>query len=273
MTLIALFSDKGSPGVSTVALALAASWLRPVVLAELDPAGGDLPLRLTDYAGNPLLAGPSGILSLAAACRSGNPRLEAHTHLLPWAPGQAAVLTGVATGEQAAGMASLWSNIADALTDPAAGNVLADLGRLQPDSPAHAVAHRADVLVGIARADAEGMMRLRDRLLRNQVDRSGRSRTVVVLVGDDRRATESEAAMRTVLAHAGIVADVAGHVAWDPGAVADLHGGRFTARTQRSLLIRSVRALLPALAAGQPPPPPEGDTPRGFRRFVSASPR
>lgn len=269
MTLIALFSDKGSPGVSTVALALAATWPRPVVLAELDPAGGDLPLRLADHNGNPMLTGSAGLLSLAAAGRIGATRLEEHTQPLPYAPAQTSVLIGVATGDQAAGMASLWSSVGDALADHD-GDVLADLGRLQPDSPTRAVVHRADVLVGVARDDAEGMLRLRDRLLRNQLDRSGRTRTLAVLVGDDRRATEAVAAMQTVLRHAGVAADVAGHVAWDPGAVADLHSGRFTARTQRTLLIRSVRALLPTLTAAEPPP--TGDA-RGVRRFLTASPR
>ena len=40
--LIALCSAKGAPGVTTSGLALALSWPRPVVLAELDPAGGDV---------------------------------------------------------------------------------------------------------------------------------------------------------------------------------------------------------------------------------------
>lgn len=269
MTLIALFSDKGSPGVSTVALALAATWPRPVVLAELDPAGADLPLRLTTETGDPLLSSSTGVLSLAAACRTGPAPIEEHTQSLPYTPEHAAVLTGVATSDQAAGMASLWSSISDALAGHG-GDVLADLGRLQPDSPAHAVVHRADILVGVARDNAEGMLRLRDRLLRSQLDRSGPTRTAVVLVGDDRRGSEAVAAMRTVLAHAGVGAEVAGHVAWDPGAVSDLHRGRLTSRTQRTLLIRSIRALLPTLVSTESMPIAE---PRGVRRFLAGSPR
>jgi hypothetical protein len=42
MALIALAADKGSPGVTTAAVALAAVWPRRVRLAETDPAGGDL---------------------------------------------------------------------------------------------------------------------------------------------------------------------------------------------------------------------------------------
>ena len=40
--LIAVAADKGAPGVTTTAVALAAVWPRPVLLAECDPAGGDL---------------------------------------------------------------------------------------------------------------------------------------------------------------------------------------------------------------------------------------
>ena len=45
MALIAVAADKGAPGVTTTALALAAVWPRPVLLAECDPAGGDLVYR------------------------------------------------------------------------------------------------------------------------------------------------------------------------------------------------------------------------------------
>jgi len=42
MALIAIAADKGSPGVTTTSVALAAVWPRPVLLAECDPSGGDL---------------------------------------------------------------------------------------------------------------------------------------------------------------------------------------------------------------------------------------
>ena len=40
--LIAVAADKGAPGVTTTAVTLAAVWPRPVLLAECDPAGGDI---------------------------------------------------------------------------------------------------------------------------------------------------------------------------------------------------------------------------------------
>lgn len=254
MSLLALFSEKGSPGVTTVALALAAVWPRRVALAELDPAGADLALRLTDPAGRPVIGTEPGLLTLAAAVRA-NADVAVRDHSQPLFAGDGelrGLVPGVADAEQGAGIASLWPPIAQVLAAVPSGDVLADLGRLHPGSPAMVVAARADVLVGVARADAEGMLRLRDRMTRLLADLSspapGRSRrSAVVLVGEDRHAGEAKAAMRDVLAHAGLRVDVAGFVALDPATVADLHRGRITARAERSLLLRSTRALLPSL--------------------------
>ena len=61
MAIIALVSAKGSPGVTTTALACALSWHRRLVLAECDPAGGSI---LAGYLGG-ALDGPRGIGELA----------------------------------------------------------------------------------------------------------------------------------------------------------------------------------------------------------------
>ena len=57
MALIVLASDKGSPGVTTTAITLAAVWPRRALLAELDPSGGDVALRLRGPRGRPAVAG------------------------------------------------------------------------------------------------------------------------------------------------------------------------------------------------------------------------
>ena len=54
MALIAVASAKGAPGVTTFAVALAALAPRRAVLADLDPAGGDLVLRYPAPDGQPL---------------------------------------------------------------------------------------------------------------------------------------------------------------------------------------------------------------------------
>jgi hypothetical protein len=68
MSLIVLTSLKSSPGVTTAALALGAVWPpeRRVLVAELDPAGGDLANRFR-------LPGEPGLLVLAAAARRHDP--------------------------------------------------------------------------------------------------------------------------------------------------------------------------------------------------------
>src|SRR5262245_38691680 len=63
VAIIAMVSAKGSPGVSTTALACTLSWNSRVVLAECDPAGGTV---LTGYLSRMEIP-PIGLLPLAAA--------------------------------------------------------------------------------------------------------------------------------------------------------------------------------------------------------------
>ena len=55
MSIVALFSAKGAPGTTTAAMLIASLWPRPALLADCDPAGGDIgaaPARRPD--GRPL---------------------------------------------------------------------------------------------------------------------------------------------------------------------------------------------------------------------------
>ena len=70
MALVALASAKGSPGVTTTGLVLGALWPRQVLLAECDPAGSDVAIRMTAPGGQPLNS-DRGLVSLAAAGRKG----------------------------------------------------------------------------------------------------------------------------------------------------------------------------------------------------------
>ena len=82
MALIAIAADKGSPGVTTSALALAAVWPRRVLLAETDPAGGDLVYRSRAAHGGTLDPN-SGMLSLAATARRGLAAEQLWDHAQP----------------------------------------------------------------------------------------------------------------------------------------------------------------------------------------------
>src|SRR5260370_22703371 len=81
MALVPGAAERGGAGVTTAAVALAAVWPRPVLLAECDPAGGDIVYRLPG-AGGTRLDPRRGPLSPAAAPRH-RPHPDhvgAHTH-------------------------------------------------------------------------------------------------------------------------------------------------------------------------------------------------
>ena len=67
LMFVALCGDKGSPGVTTTALALASAWAGHAVVVEADPAGGDLAIRLHPE-GSALPETPT-VLSVATAAR------------------------------------------------------------------------------------------------------------------------------------------------------------------------------------------------------------
>lgn len=134
--LLCLVSAKGSPGVTTSAVALAVVWHAPVLVAECDPAGGDL------HAGALAAAAGAarGLFGLAIAARDGGPARHLPVHVVPLDPGyRTMLLPGIAHPAQAAQLGALWEPLADAfrgLTWPARAqhrepvDVIADCGRL-----------------------------------------------------------------------------------------------------------------------------------------------
>jgi MinD-like ATPase involved in chromosome partitioning or flagellar assembly len=141
--LIALCSAKGAPGVTTSGLALALSWPRPVVLAELDPAGGDV---LAGYGRGELSAG--GLADLQVAARRGELARHLDAQLLRLDPeGRARLLPGLADAAAARHMD--WDRLAATLAslDDGATDVIADCGRLRAEHFPAAVIQRAAAVV------------------------------------------------------------------------------------------------------------------------------
>lgn len=142
--LIAMVSAKGAPGVTTAALALVLSWPRRAVLAELDPAGGDV---LAGYGRGELSAVGLGDLELAA--RHGGLDRHLNSHLLQLdGGGRARLLPGLADPANARHVD--WHRLAAALAsmDGGASDVLADCGRLWTEHfPGDVVRQAAAVLL------------------------------------------------------------------------------------------------------------------------------
>lgn len=155
MTLVALCSLKGSPGVTTATVGLAAGWpsSEPRVVVECDPAGGDL-------LGRYRLETAPGLVSLAAAARHrGEPGLVwQHTQRLP---GRLPVVAGPTGADQArAALAQLTQSGTKVLRRAAnrAGTVvIADCGRIDPESPALSVVREADIMLLLARAHDDAL--------------------------------------------------------------------------------------------------------------------
>src|SRR5215471_9801511 len=123
MPLIAVASCKGAPGATTAALALGAVWPRSVLVAELDPFGGDLAARFN------LFVTP-GLVTLAAAAGTGEASVADHCQQLP---GGLPVLAGPESWQQAAVAVPAVVALLASLPDV---DVVADCGRLVPGSPA-----------------------------------------------------------------------------------------------------------------------------------------
>ena len=188
MALIAVAADKGAPGVTTTATALAAVWPRPVVLAECDPAGGDIVYRLPGAHGG-RLDPRRGLLSLAVAARHGLEPGQVWQHAQRLRGGLD-VLAGVGNAEQGSGIEPLWGPVGDLLAKLPGADVIADCGRLGPDGPYYELLARAAIVVLIIRPSLGEVLRLRDRAAAVAVAagrRGGREASIGVLVIADRR--------------------------------------------------------------------------------------
>ena len=245
MSLVAFCAGKGSPGVTTSALALARAWPRPAVLAELDPSGGDLALRLTDGAGHHALAPRPGLLTWAAAGMSPNPPVSDHVQLA----GAVTVLAGCAGADQATVLAPLWPRLATQLSG-APPDVLADLGRLFPGSAVEPVLAAADLVVVVAAGSVEGLVHARDRLRALHGGGHGSDgRLALLLLTGDRAGRHVAGEAAIVLSRDRIPATVVGFLADDPRGVEALVRGDRSARWARSLLARTATAVAATLIA------------------------
>ena len=230
MAVVALGSVR-SCGVTTLALALAATWPkdRRVLLVELDPAGGTL------AAASGWLPEPS-LVSLAAAARHAlDPDLVwEHCQELP---GGAAVLTGPPSAGQARSALGMLAGLSNHLATLDA-DVLVDCGRLDPRAPGLGVFEGADRVVLAARprlADLHALATWREA---NPFDAGS---VALVLVGDGPYPDVEIAEALGV--------EVLARLPWDPDAAGALVSVPASAREVRlSPLVRAARSLAGRLA-------------------------
>jgi hypothetical protein len=264
--LVAVGGEKGSPGATTTAVALAAAWPGSAVVVEADPGGGDLALRLRLPSGEALPPTPT-VLTLAAAARQhvGDPQL-----VVRHASGMSdhmGVIPGPMMAEQSAGIAGSWDPLAAALSRSAI-DVIVDVGRLDTGSPAMPVAAAADVVVIVGRPTEVGGLRLRERVkaLGPALSaRRGRPAMIwPVVVAPTRHADDYAADLQHLLNAAGVRPVGVSHIVHDAAAVARLEAGENpTGRLLRTPLLRSAKdlaGLLIPLGARREVPAPQQPT-------------
>jgi hypothetical protein len=163
MALIALVGANGSPGVTVTALALTSTWPRPVILAECDPAGGDIRygyLRQLD------MPDDQGLMQVVIAeLRAGQGREQMwrdglinlnppHTERL--------LLPGITSPAQAPSLAPLWDQLAAMFAEldyaTPGYDVIADCGRLVAPCTPWPLLCRADVVLIVARPTTRSLV-------------------------------------------------------------------------------------------------------------------
>ena len=254
MALIAIASDKGAPGVTTAALALAAVWPRPVLLAECDPAGGDLVYRFPAVGGGHLDP-RRGVLSLAVVARRGTQPQQVWEHVQKL-HGGLDVLAGVTNAEQGAGLSLLWGPIGKALASMPQADVIADCGRLGADGPLYDLLAEATTVVLVSKVHVADVIRLRDRATAFAAAAQSRGRrnfgVGVVIVADHKKFRASLGEVQHVLGQANAPATVLGGIAHDTKG-ADLLSGEWGGNLDRTMLIKTAREVARQLVQGLPP--------------------
>lgn len=239
--IVAICADKGSPGVTTAAVALAMAWPGERLVVDADPAGGDLAFRARHPTTGGRIRSEGGLLALAA---------DARLALSPDAlPGYAQptlwgvdVICGPPNAASYTPMRSLWPAVADTFA-AWPGTAFADLGRLYPGTPAPALAHRATAVLVLTKVSVEYLFHLRARVpeLASQLGDPSQPVNPVAVVAVAGRSDAAAAVQQIerVLESVGCPVPVLGSLAIDPVSAQRLREGLVWARMGRGHLLRS----------------------------------
>jgi hypothetical protein len=241
MALIAVASAKGAPGVTTVAVALAAVAPRRAVLADLDPSGGDIALRYPAPDGNPLDP-DRGLLSLGAAIRR-DPATPFPPHV-QLVSGGLEVLVGATSPEQMTALGPVWPSLGRLLRDAPQRDVIADCGRVSAGSPTLPVLQAADIVLFLAGDTVAQLAHLRERLRTLAPLLTGVRLAAALVAPAKRRAAVSDT--QRLLEASGLRVQVLGAIADDAKGAGVLQGAE-SGSAGRTALVKSVRAIVPGL--------------------------
>ncbi len=246
MAVIALLSAKGSPGVTTTALAMTLSWPRPVLLVEADPAGGDI---LPGYIRGQVPM-DRGLVQVAVSARHNRIAADFNGALLDLAKPKSEVsrvlLSGLADPAQAATVGPVWDRLAAHFAvlghADSGSDVIIDCGRLSTTFPPLPLIAAADLVLIVVRATLRSASAAKSAVAAAQVGLgpAGRDRIGLVVVegGEYRTAELAKALQIPVLAT----------IPWRPGEAAALSDGVGRVAGS-SALMRAARGIEPVVRA------------------------
>ena len=239
MSVLALASVAGAPGVTTTAVALALAWPRPVVLVEADPVGASavLPGLLRGAARH-----DRGILDAAVAARSGTLAGVLPELLIDLPGGNARLLAGLARPEQAATMTRYWPLLAPALAEASTAlgvDVILDAGRLSQAGAAMPALGTADRVLLVTRTHLPALHVLRAWLPTVRSALVDPARLGLLLVGEGQPYRAGEVSRTLGVPVAGVLPD-------DPDPAAAYSRG--APHPRRSEFARALAVLVRELA-------------------------
>jgi len=187
--LTVLVSGKAAPGVTTSAWALALTWPGPVLVADCDPAGGDM---AAGYLPGRVSA-DRGLLSWATAARRGVPAMAAATMFSGHAVGvpenpNVWLMAGFATATQGASFTpDAWERLALALERSAASvgrDALVDAGRLVGERACWPVLRAADQVLLTVRPSVRSVHAAQGAAMRLRTELGDLAKVSALVVGD-----------------------------------------------------------------------------------------
>lgn len=229
--LFGLVSAKGSPGVTTAALALTVAAGDRGLLVELDPSSGSVECW-TGATGEP------GLIRLANGLRRAVEPEELLTHAAVAPPGVRSALAPTAGSLSESTIAVMGDRLGPVLGAVDA-TVIVDGGRWSRSQPTARRIVGCDVLGVVCAPTVQGVEAA--RWLINPLRSTAGGQVVLVLVGDRPYAPPEIAAAVGV--------PVMGVLAWDPRGVSALLTTGAGRGWSRCALARSARSLLDALPA------------------------
>jgi hypothetical protein len=245
MGLLAVASAKGSPGVTTTAMIVAGLWSRPSVLAECDPAGGDVAWRMPSPTGS-TLDPQGGLLNLLAAGRkSFHPGLVmASSQKIV---GGLEVVVGVSSPEQAAGVRH-WDQLGTLFAEVPGVDVVADLGRVGATTPQNALLRSAAAVLFVVDTVPSSIVHLRERLSRVHQSGGPLSPPIYVAVVAEPKRGRAVREVREAIERSETPVAAVHHVAYDRAGAA-FFLGQVRGNPNRTQLVRSARPLVDQLDA------------------------